>query len=285
MTRDPRIRIATHRKLSNPTLVAAWPGVGLVGFNAVEFLRSTLNPDQVAEIDTPGFFAIQGVQAKDGSIVPLRYPTSTFYAWKSPKGKSDLLLFLGTAQPVSGREVELARLVLDAGMRLGAKRVFTAAAMVAQIDHVAPSRVWAVTALPDEWEALELLGVHKLQDGLIGGLNGLLIGVAQERGLPAACLMGEMPHYTTNIENPKASVAVLEVLLSVLGITVDLSSLRERARYIELQIQAYLQTARDGSPGPEGGSTENSDTEDVATSEGSDRNRNEPGKGGGTSIN
>ncbi len=50
----------------------------------------------------------------------------------------------------------------------------------------------------------------------IAGLNGLLLGVAKERGLEGACLLGEVPGYATRLHNPMAALAVTRVLSAIL---------------------------------------------------------------------
>lgn len=266
---DPRVRILDTPKLRKPTLIAAWPGMGLVGFNAVEFLRQTLDAQKVAEIDPTDFFAIQGITAKEGVAVPLVLPSNAFHAAKHPGGGPDLLLFLGTAQPVSGREVALCSLVLQVAASLGVNRVYTAAAMAAQIDHLAPSRPYGVTSREEDCGPLQALGVQMLKEGEIGGLNGLLIGIAQQRGMRGACLMGEMPQYTTHIENPKASMCVLGILASLLDLHLNLEPLAERAHYIEAQIQNFLQQAHEKNAAAQGTEThgESAEGEDPASAE------------------
>jgi hypothetical protein len=256
MADDGRIRILHEVALREPTLIAAWPGMGLVGFNAVEFLRTHLAAQKIAEIDPADFFSVAGIQVKEGLAAPLRIPSNTFHAWFNPAGPHDLLLFLGSSQPAPGREIALSSLVLDVAERFHAKRLVTAAAMASQIDHLAPSKVFGVCNHPDEVTELKKLGVQLLQEGEVGGLNGLLIGVAQERGFHGSCLMGEMPHYTTHIENPKASQAVLEILCRMLSLELDFTPLVEKARFLEAQIQGFLQAARArGEQGESGAET------------------------------
>ena len=72
-----------------------------------------------------------------------------------------------------------------------------------------------------------------MTEGSIGGLNGLLLGVARQRGMEGVCLLGEMPIYATRIANPKASQAVLEVLTRMLGIVIDLEDLTDMAEQVE----------------------------------------------------
>jgi proteasome assembly chaperone (PAC2) family protein len=54
------------------------------------------------------------------------------------------------------------------------------------------------------------------------------------------CLLGEIPFYTTEIENPKASKAVLQVLTEVLDLEMDLRELEELAQETEKEIDHYL---------------------------------------------
>lgn len=54
-----------------------------------------------------------------------------------------------------------------------------------------------------------------VEDGHIGGLNGMLLGAAGEMGLRGACLLGEMPHIFAQLPFPKASLAVLKVFTMI----------------------------------------------------------------------
>jgi len=59
----------------------------------------------------------------------------------------------------------------------------------------------------------------------VSGLNGLLLGVASLEALPGLCLLGEIPYYTMNLENPRAVMAVADVLERYLHLQFDYSPL------------------------------------------------------------
>jgi proteasome assembly chaperone (PAC2) family protein len=59
-------------------------------------------------------------------------------------------------------------------------------------------------------------------------------------GMEGFCFLGEIPFYTTEIENPKASKAVLELLNKVLDLEIDLRELEELAKQTEKEIDHYL---------------------------------------------
>jgi predicted ATP-grasp superfamily ATP-dependent carboligase len=63
----------------------------------------------------------------------------------------------------------------------------------------------------------------------IAGLNGLLLGAARERGIEAACLLGEVPMYASRIQNPMAALAVVKALTKILNISIDTAELAQLA--------------------------------------------------------
>ncbi|MFB6106159.1 MAG: proteasome assembly chaperone family protein [Halobacteriaceae archaeon] len=82
-------------------------------------------------------------------------------------------------------------------------------------------------------------------EGGIVGTSGLLLGLGERRGLPAACLMGETSGY---LVDPKSAQAVLEVLQTVLGFEVDFATLEERAEEME-EVVSKLQEMDESQAG------------------------------------
>jgi len=72
-------------------------------------------------------------------------------------------------------------------------------------------------------------------DGRIMGLNGLLIGIAQQRNMEGICLLGEIRYL--DIPQPRSAQAVLGTLTKILGIEMDMSELESQAEEIEQKIE------------------------------------------------
>src|SRR5207247_658071 len=89
-------------------------------------------------------------------------------------------------------------------------------------------------------EELKRLELEVLEDGHIGGLNGVLLGAAAEKGMRGACLLGEMPHIFSQLPFPKASLAILEVFTTITRIELDFTELTEQARVMEQQLGQLL---------------------------------------------
>jgi proteasome assembly chaperone (PAC2) family protein len=112
--------------------------------------------------------------------------------------------------------------------------------MATQMHPEHRSRVYGAATDRDNLAELKRLELETLEDGHIGGLNGVLLGAAAENGLPGACLLGEMPHIFSQLPFPKASLAILEVFITITGIELDLAELAEQARVTEQQLGELL---------------------------------------------
>ena len=234
------IEILSEVELHEPVLLAAWPGMGHVALKAFVFLHEALRAQNLAFVEESEFFRIPGISIQDGLVQSTLLPKSGFHYWKRDGEANDLLFFVGDQQPVGGKEYHLASALLNFAGGLGVKRVITAAAMPTAINHYQPSQVWITATQQDLLSDLSPYCEKVLREGQISGMNGLLLGVAKQLGMEGFCLLGEIPFYTTEIENPKASMSVLRVLGKILGLKLDLKEMEELAEETEKEIDNYL---------------------------------------------
>jgi proteasome assembly chaperone (PAC2) family protein len=226
-------------ELNHPWLVAVWPGMGHVALNAGVYLLAKLGMDLIAELEAGDLFDVDHVEVKDGIIQTGRRPRNRFFVWADPAREHDLVVFLGEAQPPVGK-YPFCRQLLGYARELGVERVFTFAAMATPMHPEHPSRVFGAATDRESLEELKRLELHVLEDGHIGGLNGVLLGAAAEGGLRGACLLGEMPHIFSRLPFPKASLAILEVFATFTRIELDLTELSEQAKLMEQQLGELL---------------------------------------------
>ena len=226
-------------QLNRPWLVAVWPGMGHVALNAGIYLLAKLQMTMIAELAADELFDVEHVEVKEGIIQLGRRPRNRFFIWRDPNQKHDLVVFLGEAQPPLGKYAFCRQLIAYA-RQLGVERVFTFAAMATQMHPEHPSRVFVAATDQTSLDELKGLDLEILQDGHIGGLNGVLLGLANEDGLHGACLLGEMPHIFSQLPFPKASLAILKVFVSFTHIDVDFTELAEQAETMEQHLGQLL---------------------------------------------
>jgi uncharacterized protein len=221
--------MAEEPKLTKPWLVAVWPGMGHVAISAGYYLMAKLAMHGFAEFSPRELFDVEHVEVKAGLIKSGRLPRSRLFAWKDPDEKRDLVVFIGEAQPPSGHYLFCRKLV-EYAQHLGVERVFTFAAMATQMHPEHAPRVFAAATDAATLADLRRHDVQILEDGQIGGLNGVLLGVAGEMDLHGGCLLGEMPHVFAQLPFPAASLAVLQVFTKMAHLQLDLDELSQQAQ-------------------------------------------------------
>jgi uncharacterized protein len=231
--------MADEPKLIRPWLVAVWPGMGHVASSAGYYLMAKLDMHGLAEFSPRELFDIDHVEVKAGLIQSGRLPRSRLFVWNDPRKERDLVVFIGEAQPPLGRYAFCRRLI-EFAQRLGVERVYTFAAMATSMHPEHAARVFAAASDGPTLAELRQQDVEVLEDGQIGGLNGVLLGVAAEMGLPGGCLLGEMPHLFAQLPFPAASFAVLQVFAKMARIEIDLGELAGQAQAMSKKLGEVL---------------------------------------------
>ena len=251
------VRLYNEPELKNSILFCGWPGIGNIGITAIDALRGILAAQQFGDIEPWDFFEPRKVRIEEGLLKDLEFPGNKFYFRQTQN--RDLIFFIGQEQPRERRmryaegqiAYQMANLVLDVAEKYDCRRIYTSGAAVTQIHHTARPRVWAVPNNPDLIDEVKnyenTILMSELEgggsQGTITGLNGLMLGVAKERGFEAVCLMGEIPYYLQMAPwpYPKGSKSVLEVLAKILNIKVDLGKLDELAERVQANIEDFLE--------------------------------------------
>ncbi len=223
-----------------PYLIAGWPGMGNVALNAVNHLQLQLKAELFAEIEPADFFHVPGIFIKDSVIAPLSFPESKFYYWQNKASEHDIIIFMGSNQPTPGKEMALANQIFLALQPFQLYRIVTFAAMPTAIDHHQEPKVWGTATNSELLGEMKFYCENLMRQGHISGMNGFILGMTQRWGVGGYCFLGEIPHYTTQIENPRSSKAVLQAALSLLKIDIDMTELDHLADYMEGQIDRYL---------------------------------------------
>ncbi|NNC88712.1 MAG: hypothetical protein HKN82_09680 [Akkermansiaceae bacterium] len=240
-------------QLEAPTLLAAWPGMGNVGATAMAYMRATLGAKPLGEIDMSEQVAPQAVTVENGLVTLPEVAVNALYYLADPP-----LLFMESPENLEGPPaLELMSILLDFARSYEVSSIITGAAYALPVGHREKIRVLGAANQGPIRDRLVPAGVELMKDGQISGLNGLLLGFAGLRRIPAACLLATMPQYAVNIPNPKSSRAIIETLERLLEVKVDMAGLNEAVEkmdesmdHIEKQIRMAL---NEGEAAPEGG--------------------------------
>ena len=217
--------------------------MGHVAATACYYLIAKLEMEFHAEYAASELFDVDHVAVESGLIQPFRYPKNQLFVWRNPTGGSDLLVFIGEAQPPIGR-YDFCRKLVDFAQSEQISQVFTFAAMATSSELQDESRVIGAAIDKDTMHQFLENDISLLRGGSISGMNGILLGVASERKIPGGCLLGEMPGMFINVPYPTASIAVLAAFSRLTGIEIELSELKLEADRVEKHLSEMLTQAR-----------------------------------------
>ncbi|MEM2439756.1 MAG: PAC2 family protein, partial [Candidatus Bathyarchaeia archaeon] len=178
-------------------------------------------------IPFPPYFVLV---SKKGSVRLLR---GTFYFWKNEKGENDLILFTGDsqAQTIEG-QYEISNKILDFAKQYDVKLVITIGGYRMEVKDK-PKVIAAATSQKILERALKADAIISPLGSPIVGTAGLILGLAPFNGIDTLCLLGETRGY---LPDPNAAKSVLEVLMKLLGLSLDLSGLDEEIAKAESMV-------------------------------------------------
>ncbi len=242
-----------------PYLIVAWPGMGEVAFKAATYLVEKLKAEEFAQILPEEFFYFTGSNIQEGIVGLPELPYSKFYDWKNPVAKrsqkaegNDLIIFISSAQPDLAKAETYAKRIIHVARTFNVGMIVSFASMPQPIDHTQESRVWLASSSLEVKNNFKKYNFNALSEGQVSGMNGLFLGLAKREGLKGFCLLGEIPLYTIQIENPKASQAVLDALGRILNLQIDFTALMEQAQIMEGEINKLMDYFKIGAQGQSG---------------------------------
>jgi len=223
------VNIIQRPELHEPSMIAAWPGMGYLAKISADYLRRRLKASLFAEIKY--YHNVLVYSNGEANLAPIRHK---LYA----SNEHNLIICVGDAQPSNPEEsLRLAEKITELALDLGVKRLYTMAAY--PNDFYEKPEVYGIYTDASLRPELEAAGVKILEaEGAVNGLNGVLIGIAKMRGIDGVCLMGDITY--ANVPQHLSSKVVLEKLAVLLNLNIDTDQLRIRAERIDASIKKRL---------------------------------------------
>jgi predicted ATP-grasp superfamily ATP-dependent carboligase len=224
------VEFSRRPTLDRPTVVTAfrgWNDAGEAASGALDLLRQRWRAEPFATIDPEEFYDFQvnrpTVRLMDGVTRTIEWPESVF-AHASPEGR-DVVLFSST-EP-NNRWRGFASTVIDVARDLGADRLVTLGAFLADVPHTRPVPIAGSASDPEEAERLGLsTSRYEGPTGIVGVLHDL----SNRSGLPSLSLWAATPHYAPSGPNPKATGALVAGVSTLLDVKVDPGDLPDAAQ-------------------------------------------------------
>jgi proteasome assembly chaperone (PAC2) family protein len=241
---DPLTLFEEPSGLRQPVLILAfsgWNDAAESATTAARYLGQIWPSEPLAIIDPEEFYHFglsrPHVRFKAGSRTEreIIWPSTDFSLSRNSALDRDLIV--GVAMEPHLRWRTYCGAVLDLARRADASLVLTLGALLAEVPHTRPVRL--VGGTQDAALAAKL-GIRPSRYEGPTGIVGVLNTICREAGVPTASLWANVPHYVSGVENPKAALALVRRVLTLLGAEADLSDLVEATQQFERNLEEVV---------------------------------------------
>ncbi len=232
------IRWTTDRpEIEKPALILAfegWNDAGEAATTAAQHIVDRLVGNEFATIDPEPFYdftaARPDIVLSDGDR-EIKWPANTFSWIPGTSTRTDLIVMSGIEPQLRWRTY--AEQILTIVEEFDVDLVVTLGALIADVVHSRPTAVYASSYDP------KLIAELDLEPSSYEGPTGI-VGVVNEglrtQGYGAISLWGTVPSYVPHASSPKATLALVSRVSTLLGMTVPTTALEIAASAYERQI-------------------------------------------------
>ncbi|KUK45226.1 MAG: proteasome assembly chaperone family protein [Methanothrix sp.] len=222
--------IAERPRSQNPVVIEGFPGIGLIGNIASQYVVNQLEMDYLGAIDSR-FFPPLSVLVGGIAHMPVR-----IYE------KSELgVVVISSDIPVHpAASYDVARGIVSWAESIGTKEMVCLAGITVMGEE---QRVFGAATTEEMLDRIKGK-VEVFEIGTISGISGSVMNECLLRKVPAICLLGETHSMAPD---PRAAVFTVKMLNTLYGLEVETAELEERADEIELSMQKLAEQVKSTS--------------------------------------
>ena len=215
--------------LRRPTLVCSfkgWNDAAESASSALRYLATQWDAERIGAIDPEEFFDFQVtrpmVKLTEGMTREIDWPEFVFSSAAVADSGRDVVFLVGSEPNL--RWKTFAATAVGAARELGVQQVVSLGALLADVPHTRPVQVTGIAGDP---KMAERLGFSQTRYEGPTGIVGVIHDACARAGLESASLWAPVPHYVAAVPSPKASLALIRRVETLLGVTLDLAGLEE----------------------------------------------------------
>jgi uncharacterized protein len=221
------MEIILKEKPKSPVIISGFPGVGMVGSIATEFLLQHLGTKKIGSIivdKAPPLVAIHG-----GEIVE---PFGIYYS------KRHNIVVAHSIVAIPGSEWQISKALLEIAKTLGAKEIVSVEG-VGSNTEISKARTLYFTNTKTKEKGLEKQKMQKLNEGIIMGPTSALLVKAGK--FPITCFFAETH---SKLPDSNAAAGIVKALDSYLGLKVDYKPLQKLATEFENKLKGIMSQSK-----------------------------------------
>ncbi len=230
--------------LRAPAIICAfsgWNDAGDAASAALTFIGESLGAERFARIDPEDFYDFQATRPQisfnDERKREITWPGVEIFAARIPRAPRDLILVQGPEPSMRWRS--FSQHVIDLAEALGTQLIVTMGALLADVPHSHPV---VITGLASDSALVDKLAITETTYEGPTGIVGVLHTACCDAGLPSASLWASVPHYVAAAPNPKAALALVRKIETLVAVSVDATDLENATADYERQVSRAVQS-------------------------------------------
>jgi len=236
------VRKTDDPELRSPVMICAfegWNDAGDAASTTTRHLIERWHAEKFADIDPEEFFDFTSmrptVEIIDGYDRALHWPDNSFHAAHLADAPFDAIVLHGMEPQMKWRT--FCEQILATARFYGAEMVVTMGALLADVPHTRPVQVLGTAY--DESTANKL-GLEPSNYEGPTGILGVLHAAARDAGFTVASLWAAVPAYITGATSPKAALALVDRLTTMLDVSVYTTDLEIASVAYERQVSELV---------------------------------------------
>ena len=221
------MQLQLNKKPQNCTLIIGFPGFGLVGTIATEFLIEHLQTVKIGKVTTEDVAAIVAIH--ESKIVE---PIGIFY------NKKWNIAILHVVNAVANIEWKLAEVIDDLVKKLKVKEIVSLEGVGSQIPTETSRVFYFLTSTKNE-KKIKSLAIEPLKEGIIMGVTGAIL--LRMEHFPTTCFFAETH---TQMPDSKAAAKIIETMDKYMGLAVDYKPLLKQAEKFEEKLKDLMKQSQ-----------------------------------------
>jgi predicted ATP-grasp superfamily ATP-dependent carboligase len=234
------VRWLSHPTLRNPVVVAAftgWNDAGDAASGGVRHLIEDWGASALAEIDPEEFtdFATIRPHVRLSSGLTRNIVWPTVGLWSASTPGADVILVLGPEPAMRWRS--FSEQIVGVAKHYQASLVMTLGALLADVPH---TRAVQLIGTASDQTMIDRYDLQRSRYEGPTGIVGILHDACSKADLPSASLWAAVPAYASQVPSPKATLALVDRLGSIIGTTMPTARLLAQVDDYEGRVSAIV---------------------------------------------
>ena len=226
--------------LSDATVIAGFPSIGMVSTIVANYLIDALGLKQIGALTSAQFPALSVVHTGE-PLSPVR-----IYAGKLESGEN-IAVFVSEFRPKPNLINSLSNTVINWVREKGGNLLISPEGMVVEGEEDKSSEeeniaeAFAIGSTEEARAMLRERNIPQFKNGIIAGVSGVLLNIGKQAGFDVIAILAEAH---PNIPDAGAAASTINVIASLIGVEIIVAPLYDEAERIEKQLQKFHKQAK-----------------------------------------